>query len=341
MRINRRKTSFVKEIAIKGTVQVILIIALCEVVLRLCNYWPWSYEGDAFDAPILEDRSLGWRSRFGTHVIHGVNGEKDHPIEQTVWQSGARATQQAPFPLGEGDVVLVGDSYLYGFKLTDRDTFGWQLHARFPSLKVENQAVAGYGTVQSLLQIEEILQQSPSKERVFIYGFNSFHEYRNVGSWGWQRPMAMASTLKNFFLPIARFVNGELRILPPTRLYPNFPLRTTSSLVRLVEEVIGRVRTIGNDGEEQMVTEMLIDLMNERITQAGSKFLVMFLDDSNEALKAYIDFFNKKKIIYVNCSASFRNDEGERLDDGWHPTKHQNEYWVECVAPVIKEYKDF
>ena len=52
---------------------------------------------------------------------------------------------------GRPRVVVLGDSYVWGFGVSERDTFTTRLQERIPGLEIVNLGVSGYGTDQELL----------------------------------------------------------------------------------------------------------------------------------------------------------------------------------------------
>lgn len=77
-------------------------------------------------------------------------------------------------------VVLVGDSFVFGLGVDDRDTFAWLLAQRLPDHRIVNLGVPGWGTDQELAELEEVLQSrsAPRVSDIVVVVFEN--DFRDV-----------------------------------------------------------------------------------------------------------------------------------------------------------------
>lgn len=105
---------------------------------------------------LLGDRATGWRARGGTHRDYGV------PQPTHV---NSRGLRYAEIPVekerGQTRILLLGDSSVYGVRVTDENTFGarWEkrLRARKRDLQVLNGGVPGFSSWQALAALDDRL----------------------------------------------------------------------------------------------------------------------------------------------------------------------------------------
>jgi lysophospholipase L1-like esterase len=95
------------------------------------------------------DSLLGWSNS------PGADGVFDHPrfrINVHINSKGLRdrehAYERSP---GTQRILVIGDSFVWGYGVEQRETFPKLLEARLPRVEVINAGVAGYGTDQELL----------------------------------------------------------------------------------------------------------------------------------------------------------------------------------------------
>lgn len=118
--------------------------------------WEWADKhlraGRAvFDSTLAFDADLGWR-----------NAPSLRTPELNTNSSGWRADREFTLdkPAGTRRIVFVGDSYTFGYGLSDAQAFPAQLEERLGAgWEVLNFAVPGYGTDQQLLSYEQIARR--------------------------------------------------------------------------------------------------------------------------------------------------------------------------------------
>ena len=133
-------------------------LLLAELGLRLlgdtAGTIPVAYEPEKFfyKEPFREDRKLGWSLKPGRYSI--VQDGRGEPVRIGINQDGSRVTSEQNADerkiVSGPQLILVGDSYMFGHGLHNEETLGWQLQRRFPNLRVINWGVGGYSTCQVL-----------------------------------------------------------------------------------------------------------------------------------------------------------------------------------------------
>jgi len=315
----------------------LLTVAFMEVGLRVCGFGP---RGDETRRPgiivTLRDDRLGWRNEPGLHTLRSLHGEGE-PIIQRIFSSGARATRLDENSRGP-KVVLLGGSYMYGYGLNDHETLGWKLQSLFPSLDILNFGVSGYGTYQSLLMMEDLLNKWPQVPVLFIYGFIDQHEMRNTGDPRWQAIVAASCSDWNCFMPFCRLRNdSSLERVPSRWFYPNIWLRDRLASVAALEEIYVRLRDMPRMRMARPVTELLLQEMNSKASNSYSRLLVALWEMKENDRQHYEGFLGSKGVSYINCIHPGAKTERTTIaEDSLHPNAEVNSFWAECLRPHLE-----
>ena len=117
--------------------------------------------------------------------------------------------------------------------------FSYKLQKKLANYKIKNYGQGGYGGVQSLLLLDEVLKKN-NNTKLVIYGYIDHHEYRNVARGSWLRLLLRYSSTGHKNSPKVPYAilsrNGSLLIKEPTG-YLKLPLREKSALVTLTENL--------------------------------------------------------------------------------------------------------
>ncbi len=141
----------------------------------LAQEWEWveeHREGDIQifgDALFRFDPGLGWALKGNYHSdgintnVHGQRGLVDWPVERQP---------------GKKRILIIGDSYTFGFQVRDEETYPQILLTRFlPKYEVINWGVPGYGTDQQVLLYER--EGKIFQPDLVILGFFTRDVFRN------------------------------------------------------------------------------------------------------------------------------------------------------------------
>jgi hypothetical protein len=125
------------------------------------------------------DEELGWRHRAS------ASGRESkwlaYDVRYTTDVLGHRVTEGG---YDRPKLLFVGGSFTFGHGVEDGEPFAARLALAFPDHKVINAAVNGWGTAQSLLEVEAQLAQHDDVELV-VYGFIANHLHRNHRRRSW------------------------------------------------------------------------------------------------------------------------------------------------------------
>jgi hypothetical protein len=268
---------------LKAGVIVVMLIGAAgalEVALRANGERPWDPRGKKFGAtgPKVEpggilfqrDPRLGYSSLPGTFTVtqgklkfRATNLDRMH---RAVYPPGV-----APPPGPREPIWIFGDSSTYGWGIDDEDTYAGVLQQRHPEFDVQNFAVGGYSTTQSLIELEDAFTAGARPAKVAFLAYASHHDGRNMMLRGnrkdWSTSLALFPEL-----PAARLNRGVLEYgLEPIRYTP-WPLVEHSALINFVETKYNKSQVLTHHAAE--VSQALIARFAELCKQHGVDFVL-------------------------------------------------------------------
>jgi hypothetical protein len=235
------------------------------------------------------------------------------------------------------DLLLLGCSFTYGYGVNDDETFAALLQQGFPEVSMRNSGVIGYGTVQSLMQLKEMVKKGSVK--TVLLNFSSFHLMRNGLSQtyrsnlkvGYQRSSHnVESLMEQSRFPYITSCDLEIQYQPWETMYTNRYGREWSATVNWLQLTEDRRRDAAID--ELRIAECIIREM-ETICKANNiTFGVACLDTTaeTEALHTALTGIN-----WVNVGFDFSNEELTNLPYDSHPGVRGHAYIADRIKPFL------
>jgi len=315
-----------------------LILIGAEIMLRVTGVAePWSML--AGDEPTMfePDPVLGWIPKPGEFKLAAFS-PRGNETHYTILDDGSRATSDRVDKRPYG-MVFLGGSFTEGFAVSDEDTFAWKLQEKFPSIRIGNFGVGGYGTYQSLLLLRKLYAHN-IKPAIVVYGFLPFHEERNVANSAWRRVLTEFSKRGHSALPFCSLNDkGELVEHKPIG-YPRLPFREHLALADFAAKFYFRFIDKGETERRKdafEITEKLIIEMKNLAEKNGSAFFVILLADP----KKYETFFKTSGVATIDCRLDL--DANYTVAGEGHPNAKAHAAWAERIAasleaqPVFRE----
>ncbi len=319
--------------SVTAGVSIAAVLLGAEVLLRLNGFEPFRpHAVDADEPAIFEPHpTLGWVHRPGEHLFPPFSPGAEE-VRMRFLADGSRATGHAA-PAGRPSLVLVGGSFTEGFAVNDEDTFAWKLQARFPELAVRNFGTGGYGTHQSLLVLERLLEEDPPPRRV-VYGYYAEHEIRNVAAPDWLEALTRFSRRHDdVAVPYASLEGDRLLRHPPGR-YPLWPLGDRTATVAFFQDRWADLTGAARVPQRRQVTERLIRLMHRRCEERGTEFLVVFLLANAPTRTAYGKALDAAGVPWADCYR--RLAPSLRVPGDGHPNGKLHGMWSRCIATALE-----
>lgn len=139
-------------ITVMPLLSVFITTMLIEIVLRMTYVPP----PKVMQGPDLRngeyyqsDQILGWRPRSNVQGVHNIPGQFYSTFRTN--RQGLRGTREFPFERGGATrIVVVGDSFTWGYGVNDEDVYVSKLAALLPQMEILNLGVTAYGPSQEL-----------------------------------------------------------------------------------------------------------------------------------------------------------------------------------------------
>ena len=321
-------------------VSVTLIsLLVAEGGLRLAGYQPWTgmeYANRERTTQFHPQR--GWDLKEGTFHRPPYTSQQEDIVYTHLPGGLRRSHPQQDGTLNEQPkLVMIGGSYTRGNAITDDQTFSWKLQQTLPELEVLNYGVGGYGTLQSLMKLQQILPTIRQRKLV-IYGLIRHHSIRNVSTTGWISTLTKYSR-NDLYIPYVKVdENKDLQPQPLLHFSP-FLYREYSALIALLEDTWISTRWGKNDDEPMgPVTVALVSEMQELSSKYDADFLVVLLSLNRRAAYTYKKAFARNGVKVLNCSFPLTQDMTV-IGDG-HPNGRMNTKWAGCIGDYLIDNHD-
>jgi lysophospholipase L1-like esterase len=152
-----------------GGVALALVLALAEVVVRLVWRRPVDEIGtELVDAGLfLRDAELGWRLAPNLEIQHRLHWGAT--VNVSTNSLGHRDREPDPALAARPRVLVLGDSFAFGFGIEDDETLAARLREHLPEAEVRNLGVTGYNVAQAHALLRE--QDLARRATVVVHAF--------------------------------------------------------------------------------------------------------------------------------------------------------------------------
>jgi hypothetical protein len=280
------------------------------------------------------DDALGWRNRPGTWQ----SLECGH-APMTFLEDGRRRSPAEPARAAES-VAIFGGSYAQGYSVADDESFVERLNEDFEGVRFRSYGVGGYGTLQSTLLAERVLDAAAPGERpaVVVHIFTERDCKTNVAKGsiilGLQSP-----DVGYVVPPHVRLRDGELERFPASAIQP-WPLARHSALVTLLQRIRIKATHRASKQERIEVTRRLLEEFAEAVEARGAEFVVVVLVAKPAVYEAV---FSNPAFDHIDCRNTWRRDgswyppELTVCGDGnGHPNGEAHDMWANCLGDWLR-----
>lgn len=320
----------------KNIALLLSTLTLCacaaEVAFRLAGFEPKVLEANRFFVDGTEttwsvpDPELGWINRPGTSVSIEAGS-----APMTYWSFGRRASRanEERRPAGPS-VMIVGGSNAQSYGVTDEHSFPFRLGARFPNLWIENFGNGGYGTVQTMLLTERLLEDfyKGNPPALIIATFADSHIARNVSDQSWIYNISDSSG--RFVSPPHYRKRGDHLTFYPYETIGLWPLERQSALITTVHHMWLQSVAYATADQGPDVTRHIFGRLDAAAQRYGSQFLVAVLEDYGQVAEG---LFQNTPYDVIDCSGFERTAPQEYLlGGGGHPNARYHQHYADCIG---------
>src|SRR5258708_13091520 len=231
------------------------------------------------------------------------------------------------------EIWIFGCSLTHGWRLNDEETYPWLLQRDLPAYEVVNFGVDGYGTVQSLIQLQESLK-SGNKPAIVVLAYGDFHDGRNVLARGWKKQVFMNNRLGALNYPDATLGSDNKLVFRNDPLtYWDFALVRYSALANYLDsqynDSIGASYR-GHDVSKAVVNEFW------KLCEANGIAFVLAGIYSSPTTAEMLKFFSDKGAMTVDISVDLSIRENTSLPWDGHPNALANKQYAQKIESFLR-----
>lgn len=308
-----------------------------EIIARLKHYEPFRYFKLDLKEPTMykPDPVLGWTAKAGKYLAPPYV-QSGASSQYTFFRDSSRATSEKSAPANY-EIVLIGCSFTLGWAVSDSDTFGWKLQTEFPFLRVGNFGMGGYGTYQSLLLLRRLFNQGV-KPRVVIYGFNIFHEGRNIANPNWLKHLTQYSKRGHVAIPYCSLNERGQLVEHPAMRWPKFPLQQYFAFPELLIKFYYalKVDTFRGFQNKMKITKKLLIEMRNLTKEHDAKLIVVMMSGEKNNRMLYFNFLRDHEVEVID--APWLMTEDYRVPGEEHPNGKAHSLWADEIAKYLRTY---
>jgi hypothetical protein len=231
-------------------------------------------------------------------------------------------------------IWIFGCSFTHGWTLNNEETYPWRLQARLPEYEIVNFGVEGYGTLQSLLQFQEALNQRP-RPRLVILAYASFHDQRNTLLRVRIKQIVPWNKLGPLMHPYAALDSqGHLQLGMANVIYHEFPLMRYSALVNLIETTYN-TKVEDSFYHSHEVTLALIEKMAKVAEAHGVEFVVVGLL-SDRLTADTLAYSRSIGLTTGDISVDLSQPQNRNLPHDPHPSPLANEQYARELVTFLQ-----
>ena len=253
----------------------------------------------------------------------------------TFWSHARRATRPFPDMVNRGSpVMIVGGSNAQSYGVRDEDSFAYILSLRFPSLRIDNFGNGGFGTVQSFLLAQRMMDEFYKDEspELVLLTFADSHIARNVSDQSWI--YRISDWEGRYVSPPHYRLRGTDLEFRPFHTIGLWPAESQSALITTLHHVWLQSFVYNTADQGVAVTRALMQMFNDFVASHGGDFAVAVLEDYREVSK---DVFAGASFPVIDCSGYERTAPSEYLlGGGSHPNAKYHQHYADCIGQWLE-----
>lgn len=320
----------------------VLVVVCFEIALWILGFRPYeNVDYKVVSEPknaFMGDPDLGIRLNPGSYTItlndsvefkttHLDNGQRKVPNLNEISDSSA------------GEIHFFGCSFTYGYGVNDEETFAAITQKEWPNYRVYNHAVSGYGTVHSLLQLQE--EDNLMQDDVVLLCFSTYHFMRNPLSQEYRSRLKIGfenssknldKKMENARFPSKQGCNEEINYFSWEEMYENWAGRELFATINFLQTQWDYY--LDSDLDQVAIAECLIQEMYDNCAARKVKFGVVCLDQDKRTQKLQKAL---PDIPWVSVQFDFGNSDLTNLPFDSHPNAKGHQFIHYKLSPFLGE----
>lgn len=351
---SRRKPSLPLRILL-ATFAAIVAFAVFEVALRIVDP-DWSATAQERDFFCEYDSELGWRQRPGAE---GILAGPDFRIAVRISRGGFRDADVPPGPARGRRIVVLGDSFAWGYGVAASNRFTEILERRLPGIDLLNMACSGYGQDQELLLLQRsVFDYQPDAVWVLVHFDSDIGNNMTSVAYGYEKPVFVEEDgdleLKNVPVPkmrrgnrLAIWLNRHSAVWKRVRQIHVGGWLLEMRLVALVNALTGDTGsgTIRSNVAPESLMAALLGRMAYVCSDHGAQFLVILAPNvragsstliPDARMPAVVRELGDEGIPFAELTPIFESFAAS--EPGAAVTFENNRHWNEQGHAIVADY---
>ena len=288
------------------------------------GYRPWDQEYKHFEilpeGPFFQpDSILGYKGRPG---VFEITLNKQHKFIVSHDANGYRTCSKQQLPDSLPQIWLMGCSFTHGWMLNDSQTFAWKTQLALPHYKLRNFGMSGYGTLHSLIQLEQELKNNISRPEKLILFYSQLHDQRNTANRYWLKAISPTNIMEGITYPFVASDNGTWVRSHTPLTYKGTPLSNHSAFMHFIE--IQRGKRNEKKRNSTGATIYLIDQIANTCKQQGIEFILAGITPEDETNKVLTYFEESRNLRTIDISVDMNDPQNSFLPLDPHPSAKAN-----------------
>lgn len=310
---------------------IILLVAALELFARYKQYETWTRIDNFKHVPILTlpDKELGWINKPGFYR-YSVTNDGNNFISVTINADHSRG-RNSEITSGKPEIWFFGDSFTYGFGVTDGEEFTARIQELLKDFRIRNFGAPGYSTLQCMMMFRKQLKIQRTTPAVVVYGLIYTHGQRNVADLWWLKSCLRAQGQQSWVaVPYARYNElGKLEFYPPKQ-YAKWPFSEYLAGINYIQDHIALIGDLKLRQQSGQVTLDLLTLWAVDVKRANSQFLIFNLCGTNNPGK-----LRKKGFSVLDKGSTDYPKDGTTVPVDGHPNHIIHEIWARAFVDYI------
>lgn len=277
----------------------------------------------------------GYTGKTGTFTVR----ENDSLTFTLTHDSAGHRITHLPLPLDSSsekrpEIWIFGCSFTHGWGVNDAETYPWLLQQQIPDFEVVNFGMDGFGTLQSIMQLEEALGIG-GRPAVVVLAYGSFHDQRNVLSRAWEKSVGAFDVLDGMQYPFARLdERGELVIHRKELNYEPWPLQSHLAFVHYLESEDNAREEA--DLQHHQTTDILLSWFMARCQEYQAPLILAGIYQQERTTEV-LERAASRSITTIDMSLPPNDQRYSVLPSDGHPNALAHQYYADTLAKTLRQ----
>ncbi len=231
-------------------------------------------------------------------------------------------------------IWIMGGSDTHGWSINDEETYAWFFQEIYKdNYEIINFGCSGYGTIHSLIQIEEALK-TIKKPEIIVIAYHSSHDHRNTFLLKRRKSVTRWNFLGPLSQPYATYNEKEgLQIYKADTIeYKGLPFNNYFALINFIEKVYLYFEDIFSNSND--VSKAIIERINDICHKNEIKLIIAGMNNTVKT-QEILKYCNSKNINTIDLSVDFNIPGNMNIPYDFHPSPAANKQYAKKLSDYL------